>query len=78
MSDQLSVGIILSSTRPGRVSPQVGDWVKGIADKRGDARYEIVDLLDFNLPMLGAPNAEEPVKRCRIQPQYDRCIEKRL
>lgn len=63
MSDQLSVGIILGSTRPGRVSPQVGDWVKGIADKRGDASYEIVDLMDFNLPMLGEPNAEEPVQK---------------
>ena len=34
---QLKIGIILGSTRQGRVSPQVGEWVKGIADKRGDA-----------------------------------------
>lgn len=63
MSEQLSIGIILGSTRPGRVSPQVGNWVKGIADKRGDARYEIVDIADFHLPMLGEPNAEQPVKQ---------------
>ena len=34
---KLNIGIILGSTREGRVSPQVGAWVKEIADKRGDA-----------------------------------------
>lgn len=34
---KLSIGIILGSTREGRISPQVGEWVKGIADKRADA-----------------------------------------
>ena len=36
-SNMLKIGIVLGSTRQGRVSPQVGEWVKGIADKRGDA-----------------------------------------
>lgn len=49
----LNIGIILGSTRQGRVSPQVGEWVKGIADARGDANYEIVDIADFKLPLLG-------------------------
>ncbi len=49
---KLNIGIILGSTRQGRVSPQVGEWVKGIADKRGDANYEIVDIADFKLPFL--------------------------
>ena len=30
----LNIGITLGSTRKGRVSPQVGEWVKGIADGR--------------------------------------------
>lgn len=50
---KLNIGIILGSTRQGRVSPQVGEWVKGIADKRGDANYEIVDIAEFKLPFLG-------------------------
>ena len=50
---KLKIGIILGSTRDGRVSPQVGEWVKGIADQRGDADYEIVDIADFKLPFLG-------------------------
>lgn len=56
----LNVGIILGSTRQGRVSPQVGEWVKGIADKRGDANYEIVDIADFKLPLLWETDGTEP------------------
>lgn len=49
----VKIGIILGSTREGRVSPQVGEWVKELADKRGDAEYEIIDIADFKLPLLG-------------------------
>ena len=59
-TEKLNIGIILGSTRQGRVSPQVGEWVKGIADKRGDANYEIVDIADFNLPFLGTTDGSEP------------------
>lgn len=57
---KLNIGIILGSTREGRVSPQVGDWVKEIADKRGDANYEIVDIADYKLPFLGTTDGTEP------------------
>ncbi|MED4402267.1 NADPH-dependent FMN reductase [Metabacillus fastidiosus] len=57
---KLNIGIILGSTREGRVSPQVGEWVKNIADKRGDANYEIVDIADYNLPFLGTTDGTEP------------------
>jgi NAD(P)H-dependent FMN reductase len=57
---KLNIGIILGSTRQGRVSPQVGEWIKGIADKRGDANYEIVDIADFNLPFLFTTDGSEP------------------
>jgi NAD(P)H-dependent FMN reductase len=57
---KLNIGIILGSTRQGRVSPQVGEWVKGIADKRGDANYEIVDIADFNLPFVFTTAGDEP------------------
>lgn len=54
----LKIGIILSSTREGRVSPQVGEWVKNLAELRGDASYEVIDLLDYKLPMLGEPGGD--------------------
>ncbi|OLP63374.1 hypothetical protein BACPU_33030 [Bacillus pumilus] len=55
---KLKIGIILGSTREGRVSPQVGAWVKELADKRGDADYEIIDIADFKLPLLGEPGGD--------------------
>jgi NAD(P)H-dependent FMN reductase len=59
-TEKMNIGIILGSTRQGRVSPQVGAWVKEIADKRGDANYEIVDIADFQLPFLGTTDGTEP------------------
>ncbi len=59
-NEKLNIGIILGSTRQGRVSPQVGEWVKGIADKRGDNNYEIVDIADFNLPFVFTTGGDEP------------------
>lgn len=56
----LKIGIVLGSTRQGRVSPQVAEWVKGIADKRTDAEFEIVDIADYNLPFLGTTDGTEP------------------
>lgn len=54
----LKIGIILGSTREGRVSPQVGKWVKELAEKRRDAEYEIIDIADFKLPLLGEPGGD--------------------
>ncbi|MCB5236118.1 NADPH-dependent FMN reductase [Niallia alba] len=59
-TEKLNIGIILGSTREGRVSPQVGEWIKGIADKREDANYEIVDIADYQLPFLGTTDGTEP------------------
>jgi NAD(P)H-dependent FMN reductase len=59
-TEKMNIGIILGSTRQGRVSPQVGEWVKEIADQRGDANYEIVDIADFELPFLGTTDGTEP------------------
>lgn len=60
MSDRLKIGIILGSNRIGRVSDQVGNWVKEIADARDDADYEIVDLADYDLPFLGTTEEVSP------------------
>ncbi|WP_106195059.1 NADPH-dependent FMN reductase [Alkalibacterium olivapovliticus] len=57
---QLKIGIILGSTRDGRVSPQVGEWIKTVADERGDARYEIVDISEYNLPFVGTTDGTDP------------------
>lgn len=59
MKEKLNIGIILGSTREGRVSPQVGKWVLDLANERGDANYEIVDVKDYKLPLLGEGNPEK-------------------
>jgi NAD(P)H-dependent FMN reductase len=33
----------------------VAKWAYEIAQKRGDAEYELVDIKDFNLPLLDEP-----------------------
>ena len=51
----IRVAIIVGSTRPGRRAEIVARWVYGIASKRSDAEFEVVDILDFNLPLLDEP-----------------------
>jgi NAD(P)H-dependent FMN reductase len=46
------IAIITGSTRPGRVNKQVADWVLANAAERTDAEFEVVDIADFNLPLL--------------------------
>ncbi|MEQ1674674.1 MAG: NAD(P)H-dependent oxidoreductase [Candidatus Nitrotoga sp.] len=51
----IKVAIIIGSTRPGRKAEAVARWVHDIAKKRSDAVYEIVDIKDYNLPLLDEP-----------------------
>lgn len=61
--NQLNIGIILGSTREGRVSPQVGQWILKQAELRGDANYEILDIKAFGLPLLGESADVGPATR---------------
>ncbi|WP_026421616.1 NADPH-dependent FMN reductase [Actinokineospora inagensis] len=49
------IGIIIGSTRPNRVGEQVARWVYGLADGRGDADFDLIDLRDYPLPHLDEP-----------------------
>jgi len=51
----LRIGIIIGSTRPNRVAPQVAEWVQAIAAGRTDAHFEIVDIADYDLPIFDEP-----------------------
>lgn len=51
----IRIAIILGSTRPGRVGEGVARWAHGVAARRSDAEYELVDIKDFNLPLLDEP-----------------------
>lgn len=54
-NQMLKVAIILGSTRPGRNGEAVSQWIYEIAKKRSDADFELVDIKDFNLPLLDEP-----------------------
>ena len=51
----LRVAIIVGSTRPGRKGEAVARWVYEIAGARGDAEFELVDIKDYDLPLLDEP-----------------------
>jgi NAD(P)H-dependent FMN reductase len=51
----LKIAIIVGSTRPGRRAVPVAEWVLQNARKRTDASFEIVDIKDFDLPVLDEP-----------------------
>ena len=51
----LRIAIILGSTRPGRKTEPVARWVFDHARQRGDAEYELVDIAEFDLPLLDEP-----------------------
>jgi NAD(P)H-dependent FMN reductase len=49
------IAIIVGSTRPGRKAEAIAQWVHGIASQRTDATFDVVDLADFDLPLLDEP-----------------------
>src|ERR1043166_2509375 len=51
----LKIGIIVGSTRPGRKAAVVAEWVYQILKSREDAEFEIVDIAEYNLPLLDEP-----------------------
>jgi NAD(P)H-dependent FMN reductase len=51
----MRIAVILGSTRPGRRSEAVAQWVLTIANSRTDATFELIDLAEVNLPFLDEP-----------------------
>lgn len=51
----IKIGILVGSTRPGRKADVVARWVYDIAHQRADATFELVDIKDFDLPLLDEP-----------------------
>ena len=51
----MRIAVILGSTRPGRRSESVAQWVVNAANARDDASFELIDLKEVNLPLLDEP-----------------------
>lgn len=48
----LKIAIVLGSIRDGRVSPQVGEWVKQLGEAQGKAEFSIIDLKEYKMPIF--------------------------
>ena len=46
------LNVIIASTRPGRIGPSVARWVEQVAAESGLFEVRLVDLADFDLPLL--------------------------
>lgn len=51
----VKIGIVTGSTRPGRNNEAVAKWVYDVLKERNDAEIELVDIADYNLPLLDEP-----------------------
>lgn len=47
-----TIAVITGSTRPNRLNRQVAEWVVARGNEKGGAQYELVDIAEFNLPLL--------------------------
>ena len=52
MQKRPKIGIIISTTRPGRFADVPTNWLFNIAKQRDDANFEIVDLRDYPMPFF--------------------------
>jgi NAD(P)H-dependent FMN reductase len=52
----MKIQIIIGSTRPGRVGPQVANWIFSNLTDNLKAEYEIVDIAEYNLPVFNEAN----------------------
>jgi NAD(P)H-dependent FMN reductase len=48
----MKIELIIGSTRPGRVGPQIAEWVVDSLPKKTGIDYEVVDIKDWELPMF--------------------------
>lgn len=64
----IRIGVVPGTTRPGNKSHAISDWVLSLAKQLAgpSVSYELVDLQDYNLPLLdepGVPAKDEPTQQ---------------
>jgi len=51
----VKIAVVVGSTRPQRRSRQVAEWVHSRAVAKGGGDFELLDLADYDLPLLDEP-----------------------
>ncbi|MFD1861039.1 NADPH-dependent oxidoreductase [Aeromicrobium camelliae] len=59
----MKIGIVIGSIREGRKGEHVGRWVEGIARDDLDVDVEVIDLKEFDVPLLTAPTPPAAANR---------------
>ncbi len=73
----MKIGIILGSTREGRVGQPIADWVLAQAQSRqGSADYELIDLKAFDLPFFTGAVAPRALEKKYQDPKVKAWSEK--
>lgn len=49
------IAVVIGSTRPTRICPGIAEWIKDAAQEQSPLHYEMVDLVEVNLPFLDEP-----------------------
>jgi NAD(P)H-dependent FMN reductase len=57
----LKLQTVITSTRPGRLGPAIGEWFHNYAKQHGKFEAELVDLASFKLPLYDEP--QHPMRR---------------
>lgn len=65
----MKIAILVGSTRPGRKGTSVGEWVLKQASSREGVEFELVELADFDLPLLSEPTVPGAANRNYETPQ---------
>ena len=52
----IRLGVIIASTRPGRIGLPVATWIIDAAKAHGGFEIEVLDLSEINLPLLDEPS----------------------
>lgn len=53
------IGIVMSTTREGHFGEMPTRWILDLTSWRNDLEFEVVDLRDYPLPMLGETDSSE-------------------
>ena len=48
----MNIAIISGTTRQGRVTPRLAKWVHNATDKHPEIQFNLLDLADYDIPML--------------------------
>lgn len=55
--ETLTIGIIVGSTRVGRVGSSVGQWILSNTKDRQGVNYTLIEVADYQLPLFGEVDA---------------------